>query len=281
MPSRRPAGCARTRKAGHLDPRSLYIPQNRFSLLMATDAQPAEKTRRSGLDLSEKGKDEEGRVIRLDRRLFVQLQAFTDCHDTAPLIEALEAHALPGVLYADTQDARGVGVLTFSEEADHFVGSWRQVLNTPPFRELTPRPAFTMFGRTYSIGYESDLEETLIRRPIRTMTNPAWPWAVWYPLRRAGAFEQLSASDQRTMLMEHGGIGRAYGRGDHAHDVRLSCHGLDTHDNDFIAGLIGKTLHPLSAVVQHMRKTKQTSMYLEQLGPFFVGKALWQHAPAS
>ena len=41
------------------------------------------------------------------------------------------------------------------------------------------------------------------------------------------------------MLMEHGGIGRAFGKGDLAHDVRLACHGLDPNDNDFVAGLVG------------------------------------------
>jgi hypothetical protein len=25
-----------------------------------------------------------------------------------------------------------------------------------------------------------------------------------------------------------------------------------------------------------MRKTQQTSLYLERLGPFFVGRAIWQ-----
>jgi hypothetical protein len=29
-----------------------------------------------------------------------------------------------------------------------------------------------------------------------------------------------------------------------------------------------------------MRKTQQTSLYLERLGPFFVGRAVWQ-SPAS
>jgi len=27
-----------------------------------------------------------------------------------------------------------------------------------------------------------------------------------------------------------------------------------------------------------MRKTQQTSLYLERLGPFFVGRAIWQAA---
>ena len=35
---------------------------------------------------------------------------------------------------------------------------------------------------------------------------------------------------------------------------------------------------PLSAIVQTMRKTQQTSLYLERLGPFFIGRALWQSA---
>ena len=37
-----------------------------------------------------------------------------------------------------------------------------------------------------------------------------------------------------------------------------------------------KELFPLSAIVQTMRKTQQTSLYLERLGPFFVGRAVWQ-----
>jgi chlorite dismutase len=58
--------------------------------------------------------------------------------------------------------------------------------------------------------------------------------------------------------------------------VRLACFGLDQHDNDFVIGLIGSELYPLSACVQQMRKTRQTSTYIERMGPFFVGKALWQ-----
>ena len=61
-----------------------------------------------------------------------------------------------------------------------------------------------------------------------------------------------------------------------AHDIRLDCHGLDKVDNDFVVGLIGKDLHPLSHIVQSMRRTQQTSLYLERLGPFFVGRAIWQ-----
>jgi len=48
------------------------------------------------------------------------------------------------------------------------------------------------------------------------------------------------------------------------------------HDNDFVIGLVGRDLHPLSHLVQTMRKTVQTSQYLESLGPFFVGHVLWQ-----
>ena len=68
----------------------------------------------------------------------------------------------------------------------------------------------------------------------------------------------------------------SYGVADYAHDIRLACHGLDKDDNDFVVGLIGKDLYPLSSIVQTMRKTQQTSLYLERLGPFFVGRAVWQ-----
>ena len=86
------------------------------------------------------------------------------------------------------------------------------------------------------------------------MLNPAWTWAVWYPLRRSGRFAQLPAEEQRVILAEHGTIGMSYGAGDFAHDIRLACHGLDKEDNDFVVGLIGKELYPLSRIVQDMRR---------------------------
>lgn len=246
---------------------------------MALDISFQDKqTKEGGLDLREKGRGADGSTIATDRRLYMQLFAFTGCTDPAPLVDALEAQGLAGVLYAELNDPTGIGLLTFSEDPNHFVEVVRPFVKDAPFGDLDFKPEFTLFGRTYTIGYEQDLEETLIRRPIRHATHPDWPWAVWYPLRRSGRFENLPRDEQRKMLMEHGGIGMAYGRADHAHDVRLACHGFDVNDNDFIAGLMGKELYPLSMVVQHMRKTKQTSEYLEQLGPFFVGKALWQHA---
>ena len=84
----------------------------------------------------------------------------------------------------------------------------------------------------------------LLHRPRRTVLNPQWTWAVWYPLRRSGRFAQLPADEQRVILAEHGAIGMSFGAGDYAHDVRLACHGLDKDDNDFVVGLIGKELYP-------------------------------------
>lgn len=233
---------------------------------------------RRGLDLAERGKTAEGAPQSLDRRLLVQLHAYTGCTDPAPLAEAAEAAGVGGVLYQSAQDPQGVALVTFSEEADFFVESGRQLLLSEPFAALTPRPELTMFGRTYSIGYEKDLLGTLVARPVKTMTNPDWPWAVWYPLRRGGRFEREPREEQRRMLMEHGGIGRAFGESDLAHDVRLACHGMDENDSDFIAGLLGKDLFPLSKVVQRMRGTRHTAEFLERLGPFFVGRAVWQSA---
>jgi chlorite dismutase len=233
------------------------------------------------VDLTEKGRSERGEVIATDRRLYMQFMAFGDSPDTDVLVEALKLAAIEAVLYEDINDPRGVGLLTLSEDPDDFVGPVRRFLNQPPFSTLTPKPEYTMLGRTYAIGYEKDLERTLITRPRERVTDPALPWAIWYPLRRAGSFEQLSAEEQRVILMEHGGIGRAFGEAGHGYDIRLACYGLDKNDNDFIVGLVGPKLYPLSLIVQRMRKTKQTSLHLERLGPFFVGKVAWQFSVVS
>jgi hypothetical protein len=211
-----------------------------------------------------------------NRRLYMQLQVFGHCTDIGRLIASLQQHQVQAVLYQDVNDPRGVGLLTMHEEPTFFVTTLRNLVNSDPFRELSQKLEFTMIGRSYSSGYESDLEDWLLHRPRRTVLNPAWPWAIWYPLRRTGAFAKLSPQEQGSVLREHGTIGRAYGDADFAHDIRLACHGLDSHDNDFLIGLIGKELFPLSHVVQTMRKTRQTSEFIQSLGPFFVGHACWQ-----
>ena len=228
-----------------------------------------------GVDLSEKGR-RDGEVISFDRRLFMQFMAFGGCTEIAAVMAAMEENGVQGAIYEDINDPQGIAIVTLSEDPAYFLGTVRKMLNQPPFSNLIPKPEHTMFGRTYSQGYEPDLEEALIRRPTHRVTDPALPWVVWYPLRRAGSFEQLTPDEQRVILMEHSGIGMAFGRAGLGHDVRLACHGLDKFDNDFVIGLLGPELYPLSCIVQRMRKTKQTSQHLERLGPFWIGKVAWQ-----
>ena len=228
------------------------------------------------VDITEKGRSPSGEVITSNRRLYMQFMAFGHCKDIDALIWAMQSAQIDGVLYADINDPRGVGLLLYHESPAYFVDDIRSFLSKPPFSDLIPKPEYTMLGRTYALGYEPDLEETLITRPRNRVTDPELPWAIWYPLRRAGSFEQLSSQEQNVILMEHGGIGRAFGRAHLGYDVRLVCHGLDKNDNDFVVGLIGPELTPLSMIVQRMRKTKQTSLHLERLAPFFVGKVVWQ-----
>ena len=224
------------------------------------------------VDVRERGANQQS----VDRRLFMQLQAFGGCADAKPLVRALEASRAEAVLYQDLNDPRGVAVLGMSEDPTFFIESFRELLNTGPFAELVLKPELTMVGRTYASGFEADLDEWLLRRPRRTALNPAWPWGIWYPLRRTGSFARLSPQEQGTIIREHSVLGRAYGEADLAHDVRLACHGLDAHDNDFVIGLVGHALHPLSHLVQAMRRTAQTAQYLQTLGPFFVGHVVWQ-----
>jgi len=86
----------------------------------------------------------------------------------------------------------------------------------------------------------------------------------------------LPRDQQMEILKEHGTIGMKFGAADAGHDIRLACHGLDRYDNDFVIGLLGAELAPLSKLVETMRKTTQTSTWIERLGPFFVGKKVWQ-----
>jgi len=227
-----------------------------------------------------------GKEQAMDRRLFMQLLVFrapvgTDASNHAKALHgALSGDGIPAVVYADANDPRGIGLLTWSEDPAHFVDAVRPLFARHELSQLELRPELTMIGRTYATGFEPELEYWLLERPAENATKEGWGWAVWYPLRRSGAFEQLDAKEQRAILSEHALIGRAYGAKDLAHDVRLACHGLDQADNEFVIGLIGKTLHPLSHVVQRMRSTRQTSEYIVQMGPFFVGRTLHVSRPS-
>ena len=228
------------------------------------------------IDVRERSVPRGGEPQAINERLFMQLQVFTGASRTGTLIEALEASGLEAVLYRDLNDPQGVGFLTMSTDPGHFATRVGDFLNGGPFAALVRRPEMVMLGRSYAMGYEPDLKSWLLDRPRRHVLERAWPWAIWYPLRRTGAFAALPGDEQRAILAEHARIGRAYGEGDLAHDIRLACHGLDEHDNDFVIGLVGKELHPLSHVVQTMRGTRQTSTYIRSMGPFFIGRAFWQ-----
>ena len=235
-------------------------------------AHPTGRARIEPPDISEKGGLKDGRPQRSDRRLFMQLQAFGNCRDSSSVARHLDGCADAVVVYEDLNDPLGIAVVAMSEDPNAFLSQVRPRMTSGPMSDLVLKPQYAMFGRTYALGYEPDLREVLVERPLRTVANPEWPWAIWYPLRRSGSFAQLPPEQQRTILAEHGQIGMQFGAADYVHDVRLACHGLDREDNDFVIGLIGKDLYPLSAIVQVMRKTQQTALYLDRLGPFFIGR---------
>lgn len=230
------------------------------------------------IDLNEYGGKIDGERQVLDRRLFMQLLVFAAPEGSDPaalsraLADACSKSNVRACIYDDANDPRGIALLTWSEDPGDFVSKVRPLFGKEPLRALRLRPEMTMLGRTYSSGHEPRLRWWLLEKPIENVTNPALGWAVWYPLRRSGAFAKLDPHEQSIILREHASIGMAYGQADLAHDIRLACHGLDAADNEFVIGLVGKELHPLSHVVQAMRKTKQTAEYIVQMGPFFVGR---------
>jgi chlorite dismutase len=237
------------------------------------------------IDVWERTKGHGGQPVQaMDRRLFMQLISY-ECADgldpnraVSVLGKALDELGATGVMYADMNNPRGIALLSYGEDPADFVTKVRPAFNQASLNGLRSLPSLTMIGRTYSTGYEPDLEHWLIQRPKETVHNPDWPWAVWYPLRRSGSFEQLEDREKGGILREHAEIGKAYGAQNLAHDVRLACHGLDANDNEFVLGLLGERLHPLSHVVQAMRKTRQTAQYIVQMGPFFVGHRAWRSA---
>ena len=125
-----------------------------------------------GIELEEFGKNADGEPISLKRRVYMQLLAFSHCTDPGPIIERLDAVDAQSVVYADLRDSRGVGLLFCHEEPDWFVTELRQLLCSEPFVDLSPKPELTMFGRTYSIGYEQDLEATLVTNPLKKAKLP-------------------------------------------------------------------------------------------------------------
>ena len=228
------------------------------------------------IDISEKGRDKDGTILSSDKRLFIQFIAFKGNGEQDILITALRNFGLDGALYADINDPNGYGLVTMSTDPDFFVTEFRNLLLNTPFDKYRQKDELTMLGRTYSFGYESDLDQTLINGPRKKILDDTLNWVIWYPLRRSKGFEMLSEEEQRSILGEHGKIGFKFGKAGLATDIRLACHGLDKNDNDFVIGVLGKELYPLSAVIQAMRKTRQTALHLESLGPFFIGKKIWQ-----
>ncbi|HCK11212.1 MAG TPA: hypothetical protein DHW45_15150 [Candidatus Latescibacteria bacterium] len=227
-------------------------------------------------DIREKGAPRRGVPQTSVRRLYLQLQVFGGCNDTQAVVDAVSNSGLESVVYADVTDPFGIGLLTITENPELFVTKARDFVVNSPLAELEQKPDLTMVGRSYSMGREANLEDWLLGKPRRNALNPDWPWAVWYPLRRKSEFNILSPTEQGKILMEHAMIGRTYGSAGYAQDIRLACHGLDRNDNEFLIGLLSQDLFPLSRIVQDMRKTQQTAKHMASLGPFFVGRAVWQ-----
>jgi len=253
-----------------------YVNHLFFYFLVIFNANIMNKDNDDFIDISEKGRAKDGSVLSSDTRLFIQFLAFKGNAKEDEIIVSLRNFGLDGALYTDLNDPNGYGLVVMSQDPDYFVTELRGLLVNAPFDRYRQKDELTMFGRTYTFGYESDLDQTLIHGPRRKILDQLLKWAIWYPLRRSKEFETLSAEEQRSILGEHGKVGFKFGEAGFATDIRLACHGLDKNDNDFVIGVLGKELYPLSAVIQTMRKTKQTAMYLDSLGPFFIGKKIWQ-----
>ena len=249
----------------------------RYNVVMSTP-EAAKQPGLPTIDVNEYGGKKGDVRQSMNRRLFMQLLVF-DVPAGAAAPDAIAAQTagllrergVPGVVYADAMDPRGLGLLTWSDDPSHFVTAVRPLFAAPALATVAMRPGWAMIGRTYGQGHEPELEYVLLKRAVDNVMNESFAWHVWYPLRRTGEFAKLEPQEQGPILREHATIGMAYGQQGLAHDIRLACHGMDQADNEFVIGLVGKDLHPLSHLVQGMRKTRQTSEFIAKMGPFFVG----------
>ncbi len=256
---------------------------------MSANDSPVEAKGLPPIDVNEYGGKKDGVRQQMNRRLFMQLLVFRTPPGGAPvsggpksapdaigaeLLSILRERKIPGVVYADAMDPRSLALLSWSEDPARFVRDVRPLFAESLLSSVELRSDFCMLGRSYATGHEPELEWTLLQRPIENVTNEKYRWHVWYPLRRKGTFSKLEPIDQSHILREHAALGIAYGQAELAHDVRLACHGIDAGDNEFVIGLVSDQLHPLSHLVQAMRKTRQTSEFIEKMGPFFVGYVL-------
>src|SRR5262245_12109268 len=161
------------------------------------------------IDVNEYGGKREGVRQAMNRRLFMQLLVFdappgADPSEVAALAAALLVNKrIPGVVYADAMDPRGMGLLSWGEDPARFVREVRPLFTTEALRSVAIRPGWTMIGRTYATGHEPDLEHAMLKRPINNVMNEAYAWHVWYPLRRSGAFAKLEGHEQSQILREH------------------------------------------------------------------------------
>ena len=226
------------------------------------------------VDLRETGAPIDGEPQVSDNRLFFQLHVFERCLHPDTIIDMIKSETLAAVFYDDLNNPAGLGVLFVADDPALLMSqsSALRKIQDRSVSQISYRPEMTMTGRTYSSGREPDLEEWLINKPLQNALNPDFPWAIWYPLRRNPEFYCLEQSERGRILGEHAMLGRSYAAGGHASDIRLACFGLDTNDNEFVIGLVGPELYPLSRLIQDMRQTEQTIKYIESLGPFFIGK---------
>src|SRR3990170_3207419 len=101
-------------------------------------SQPPPAHGEAKLDVRERGANAQTS----ERRLFMQLQSFGGCVDPKPLVAALERSRLEAVLYADINDAKGVGILAMSEDPAFFATRLRELLGADPFAWLARKAEF-------------------------------------------------------------------------------------------------------------------------------------------
>ena len=102
----------------------------------------------------------------------MKFTAFGGCADPHAAITALAEDGVEGALYLDANDPQGIGVIAVAEDPGVLRDDAAHAVQPRAVRRFAHKREFDMLGRTYSIGYEPDLEDTLFHRRRAQAARP-------------------------------------------------------------------------------------------------------------
>ena len=210
----------------------------------------------------------------------MKFTAFGGCADPQAAVAALAEDGVEGALYVDANDPQGIGLIVAAEDPGLLRDDAARAVQPPAVRGVHAqarvrhaRPHVLDRLRARSRGHavhEAARQDAEPREPLGRVVSAA---ARRRSFRRCRPI--ISAASWPSTARSRNATAPAGMPPTCASRATASTRTTTTSSSACSA----RTCIRLSAVVQEMRKTEQTAQYLDSLGPFFVGKAVWQAKP--